>query len=76
MVCCKKGMVSRFVNLSIALHSEKTVPRKELEMFASSGEMPGATCSIASNLMMVTDQFLKWHCVFFRLPGNGQRPEA
>ena len=54
----KKGMVSRFVDLSIALYSEKTVPHKELDMFASSGKMPEATCSIASNLMMVTDQFL------------------
>ena len=65
MVCCKKGMVSRFVDLSIALHSENTVPYEELDMFTSSGEMPGATCSSASILTMVTDQFLKWHCVLF-----------
>jgi len=65
MVCCKEGMVSRFVDLSIAFHSEKTVPRKELDMFASLGKILGATCSVASNLTMVTDQFLKWHCVLF-----------
>jgi hypothetical protein len=46
MVCCKKGMVSSFVDLSNALHSEKTVPHKELDMFTSLGEMQELTAQL------------------------------
>lgn len=54
MVCCKKGMVSRFVDFVLQTE-ENRVPFKKLDLFASSAEMPGCACSSMSNLRMVTD---------------------